>query len=343
MFLSTLPERVKSSSSRLPDSAGWMRPVLRCAGIYNLAWGLWVIVWPHASMLVCRYPERFQQAPEFWQCIGMIVGVYGVGYWIAARDPIRHWPIVLVGLLGKFLGPLGFLWGWMQGTLPLAAGLVNIPNDLIWWGPFVGILWGALRSEAPESSGLQTLSGQLGSVTDQNGTSLLELSGQQPLLVVFLRHLGCTFCREALSDLRQTLPEIEQNGSRLVLVHLSNEAAAGKLFARYQLQGISRVADPEQTLYRAFRLPQGTFSQLFGWPVFSRGVQAALWGGHGVGLLQGNGFRLPGVFLLHQGKILREFRHQNAAERPDYCVLSIPPGESHVAGSCCDAPAGSDR
>ena len=39
----------------------------------------------------------------------MIVGVYGVGYATAALDPSRHWPVVLVGLLGKIFGPIGFL------------------------------------------------------------------------------------------------------------------------------------------------------------------------------------------------------------------------------------------
>ena len=41
--------------------------------------------------------------------MGMIVGVYGIGYLIAARDPRTHWPIVLVGLLGKVFGPIGFV------------------------------------------------------------------------------------------------------------------------------------------------------------------------------------------------------------------------------------------
>jgi hypothetical protein len=40
-----------------------------------------------------------------WQCLGMVIGVYGVGYFIASRDPVRHWPIVFVGLLGKIFWP----------------------------------------------------------------------------------------------------------------------------------------------------------------------------------------------------------------------------------------------
>jgi hypothetical protein len=84
--------------------------------------------------------------PELWQCIGMIVGVYGIGYAIAARDPIRHWPIVLVGLLGKIFGPIGFLGAVIQDRVPLEAGLIILTNDLIWWPGFGIALWLAWRA-----------------------------------------------------------------------------------------------------------------------------------------------------------------------------------------------------
>jgi small multidrug resistance pump len=59
--------------------------------------------------------------PDIWQCVGMIVGVYGVGYLIAAFDPLRHWPVILVGLLGKVLGPSE--WRMRCGT----AGFLPLP------------------------------------------------------------------------------------------------------------------------------------------------------------------------------------------------------------------------
>jgi hypothetical protein len=70
----------------------------------------------------------------------MIVGVYGIGYGIAAYDSARHWPIVLVGLLGKIFGPIGFVWAATQGELPWSAGATILTNDLIWWIPFALIL-----------------------------------------------------------------------------------------------------------------------------------------------------------------------------------------------------------
>ena len=60
----------------------------------------------------------------------MIVGVYGLGYRLAADDPYRHWPIVLVGLLGKILRPIGFLNEVTQGSRPVKLGWTIITNDL---------------------------------------------------------------------------------------------------------------------------------------------------------------------------------------------------------------------
>jgi hypothetical protein len=76
----------------------------------------------------------------------MIVGVYGVGYLAAASDHRRHWPIVLVGLLGKVLGPLGFGVALIRGELPAAFGVTILTNDLIWWIPFALMLRDAARA-----------------------------------------------------------------------------------------------------------------------------------------------------------------------------------------------------
>ena len=95
--------------------------------------------------------------PQIWQCVGMIVGVYGVGYAIAAEAPFQHWPIVLVGLLGKVFGPIGFLFAAMHGELPWVAGWVNVFNDLIWLGPFAAILWHVHRAKCHASGNEQQM------------------------------------------------------------------------------------------------------------------------------------------------------------------------------------------
>jgi hypothetical protein len=123
----------------------WMRPLLLAAGVYNLIWGAWAIFWPQSYFRSANMPDI--NYPQIWQCVGMIVGVYGLGYIIAASDPVRHWPIVLVGFLGKLLGPLGFLQNVLGGILPWRMGWVNLTNDLIWLVPFILILRHAWQSE----------------------------------------------------------------------------------------------------------------------------------------------------------------------------------------------------
>ena len=48
-------------------------------------------------------------------------------------------------MLGKLLGPLGFLCAAASGALPLAFGLVILTNDVIWWPAFALYLRAAAR------------------------------------------------------------------------------------------------------------------------------------------------------------------------------------------------------
>jgi hypothetical protein len=121
----------------------WAGRWLRAAAVYNVVWGTVVIFFPNLLFDLCGMARP--NYPEIWQCVGMIVGVYGVGYWAAASDPWRHWPIVLVGLLGKVFGPIGFAGALWTGTFPPVFGLTILTNDLIWWVPFALILRDAAR------------------------------------------------------------------------------------------------------------------------------------------------------------------------------------------------------
>lgn len=143
-------QNIYQSRDATPEPRHWMRRVLWAAAVYNLAWGAFAILSPLTLFRWCGF-DPLPLYPELWQCIGMIVGVYGVGYGIAATDPFRHWPIVLVGLLGKIFGPIGFVGAVTSGRFPLAMGWTIVTNDLIWWIPFGVILWNALQSNRADS------------------------------------------------------------------------------------------------------------------------------------------------------------------------------------------------
>lgn len=130
------PLDVGSCTSSQPRR--WMRLVLIAAGSYNLGWGTWVVLFPSALFRWNGMPPM--NFPQIWQCVGMLVGVYGAGYLIAARDPFRHWPIVFIGLLGKLLGPAGMLWSVVNHDLSAGFAWTCLTNDVIWWVPFLFIL-----------------------------------------------------------------------------------------------------------------------------------------------------------------------------------------------------------
>lgn len=291
-----------------------MKQWMLAAGVYNIVWGVVFGVFPNA-LFDWAGMER-PNYPELWQCIAMIVGVYGVGYAAASVNPYRHWPVILVGFMGKVFGPIGFLQAALSGRMPWKFGTVNIFNDLIWLVPFFLILRGAWRAYLADPGA------ESADVRDQNGESLDSLSKDQPVLLVFLRHFGCTFCREALADLRVQRSRLEAAGVRIALVHMSPDAEAAEFFARYSLDDVARLSDPGRGLYRRFELRRGDWGQLFGLAVWLRGARAIVADGHGLGALAGDGFQMPGAFLVLDGKIVREFRHESAASRPDYCKLA---------------------
>jgi hypothetical protein len=78
--------------------------------------------------------------PQFLQCIGIIVGLNGIGAPIAAFHPVRYWPIVLAGFLVKVFGPVGMVQALWSRQSPWSFALNCVTNALIWWVLFFLIL-----------------------------------------------------------------------------------------------------------------------------------------------------------------------------------------------------------
>lgn len=135
-----------NSSVKKKDSFRWIKITLLLAAIYNLIFGGVTLLFPSQSLQIIGIESNGQTI--LWQCLGMVIGVYGIGYAIAAFHPFQHWPIVFVGLLGKFFGPVGFFIYAIQGTIPWKMGWMLLFNDLIWWIPFTLILYKTVQNRS---------------------------------------------------------------------------------------------------------------------------------------------------------------------------------------------------
>jgi len=161
----------------------------------------------------------------------------------------------------------------------------------------------------------------LSAYASQSGESLASLVAERRTFLVFLRHFGCTFCREAVADLKEKRAVIEATGASLAFVHLGTEEKASWFFKPYGLLDVPRFSDPPGKLYEAFGLVHAELRQYLNSESILRMLSA--WArGHFVGLPAGDVERMPGAFLLQNGEVRKAFRHKLVSDRPDYVALA---------------------
>ena len=160
-----------------------------------------------------------------------------------------------------------------------------------------------------------------------------QLAADKPTLLVFLRHFGCLFCREAVKDLRVAAEAADGNGGdrrrypRVAFVHMGTPDAGARFLARYW-PAAPGISDPDQRLYEAFHLPRGGVGQMFAPRVWSCGMRA--WKkGHRVGRPVGDPWQMPGFFLLDPpaipgGDAPVRWSHvpAHAGDHPDFAALA---------------------
>jgi hypothetical protein len=118
----TLPERLFTKGFQL-------------AAAYNLAWGATIILFPNLPFEILGIPPV--NYPFLMSGIGMFVAVYAYGYWVVSRELLRYPQLVVIGLLGKTLGPIGWAFTVWRGEIPARTLFINVFNDLIWLPLFV--------------------------------------------------------------------------------------------------------------------------------------------------------------------------------------------------------------
>jgi hypothetical protein len=254
--------------------------------------------------------------------IRVALGLLGLGFLAAHRHPVRHWPVVLQAL-GAGLALLGTA-AWSGGspgvrTLDGLLGLLLVLPT----APILQRAW-RLGREAAEAA-RRPLQEVMSEARTQRGISLLERSREAPLLVVFLRHFGCMFCREALAQLARDRAWIEGAGTRLVLVHMATDPEAEAFFGAYGLADVDRISDPRKWLYFQLGLGRASLWHFLDHRIWWRSFTAAILNRHGVGRLVGDALQMPGAFLVHHGALVSAFVHRTPADRPDYRQLSLCP------------------
>ena len=167
------------------------------------------------------------------------------------------------------------------------------------------------------------LANLLASIHTEAGSNLLALTAKSSVLLIFLRHFGCSFCRRSISDIAGLQSQLASRSVRPVFVHLGTPERAKPYFDYYGIGDVERVSDPEGAIYRHPVFALGRIHPL--WSL----VTPAVWKGwlkgsisqHGIGAIKEDGHQMPGLFFLKGPKIVRCFRYKTIADEPDYLKL----------------------
>lgn len=141
--------------------------------------------------------------------------------------------------------------------------------------------------------------------------------GDRTTVTVFLRHLGCMFCRETVAELRK-VHEASRERPPVLFVH-QGTAEQGRAFFDKRWPEARAIADPDAELYRAFGLERGCITQVLGPKVWPRALKAMM--KHGLGPVVGDPFMMPGIFIVRGSTILWRHDHEHSGDTP--CLHTV--------------------
>lgn len=148
---------------------------------------------------------------------------------------------------------------------------------------------------------------------------LAEFWGRRPAAIVFVRHLGCPFCRKEAAQLKADAPRFEAAGVNIVLVTMSSPDDAAAFRKQFQLP-FPVLADPMQKCYDAFAVPRGGVNAIMGPKTWLSGLAATL--AHGVGTPNGDVRQLSGAFVVDRdGTIRYAQRAKHSADLPSHDAM----------------------
>lgn len=286
------------------------RKILIASAVFSILWGIIITFLP--EVLLNFFGVQGPLVIEFWQIFGMALAVMGIAQIIASFDPGKHWPIILVGFLVSLMGTFVFSKSLILGTLPTNFSLLLLFSSAIWVVPFYHNLLMAYEENTSEESSPKKFNDLIKYVRTSQNITLDQLSKDHNVLLVFVRHFGCTFCRETVSEIAKIDDAIKGKNLTLVFVHMSDPAYGDEFFSKYYEHPVHHISDPARLLYKSLNLKRGTLYQLFGPMTWIRGV-IALCKGHGGPSLEGDTLQLGGVFVLSHGQIVFEQKANSAS------------------------------
>lgn len=164
-------------------------------------------------------------------------------------------------------------------------------------------------------------------LTEDDGVpvSMGEFWAERAVVLVFVRHFGCVFCREQVNQLKKHVPEIRARGAEMLIVGSGNETFAAAFREDLALD-VPILVDPDLVAYRTAGLRRDIRAALSpkvvpnAWRAFKDGYRSRT--------VQGDPWQQGGVFVIGRGgeDVLFSYVSEVGGDHPDpLAVLGAVP------------------
>jgi len=137
----------------------------------------------------------------------------------------------------------------------------------------------------------------------------------RPLIVTFMRHFGCAFCREHLIQMGRAWTDIRDTGADAVAI-FQYRAESTRNFCRARKVPFDCLGDPEKKGYAAVGLERGMRREYLGAKV-ARGWLRAARSGAVVGIPHGDVALRPATFVVAPGgRVVLAHYNEDSTDNP---------------------------
>ncbi|MCE3007064.1 MAG: hypothetical protein LW884_01770 [Bacteroidetes bacterium] len=151
--------------------------------------------------------------------------------------------------------------------------------------------------------------------------TLPELIASKDILILhFLRHLGCMFCKGQVDEL-QRLKQENPRFPDIIFVH-HDTPERGEAFFAHHYPGAMHISDPELELYRLFGIRRLGGLQLLNPLMILKGIWLGLKGYRNITKGHRHIMQLSGTFLFFRGKLAWSHRAKYAGDQPNFRKLA---------------------
>ncbi|MCS6906063.1 MAG: hypothetical protein RML72_00680 [Bacteroidia bacterium] len=147
--------------------------------------------------------------------------------------------------------------------------------------------------------------------------NLKELIHSEKMLILhFLRHLGCMFCKHSVDELyklKQNYPQLPT----IYFIHQSNLDVAEKFFAEH-FPGARHISDTKLALYKIFQIKRVDYFNPSNFLMLLKGIRLLLNKYKNQIIDNSDITLLSGTFLFYEGKLVWQHRASYAGDDPNW-------------------------